>query len=629
MSAFAIPRTAIRHLAGCGIAVAGSALAAPQPSPGLEDLTLEQLTEIRVTSASRREERLASVPASVYVITADDIRRAGASNIVDVLRLAPNLFVGRSDASQAVIGARGQYAGTSNKMLVLVDGRTIYTPLFSGVFWDAQQLVIEDIERIEVISGPAATLWGTNGVNGVINITTRSARQTTGTLASAFGGNLERGLVARQGGTLAGDGSYRIFAKYRETDERRLENGAPAHDSSHRATAGLRADWESPAHTATVEAQVYRADVDNIGGDRDLSGGHLLARWSQPAGRDASIRLQAYYDRTERTHAGSFEEKLDILDLEVQHDWQLRPTYRVVSGAGYRLARDDIMNTPVIGFDPAHRSLWWASAFVQGEWSATPQLQLTAGLRGERNPYTGLEWLPNLRFAWRTAHDHLVWGALSRAIRAPSRIDREAFTPALRTNDTFDSEVADVAEIGYRAQLSPSVNVSLTAFHQRYPNLRSAEPTADGNVVFANGFEGRSSGVEGWGTWRLMPWWRLTGGFTVMTETIRLRSGFTDVGGVTVISNDPRHTAQLRSSWDIGRAWEADLAVRRVGHVPNFDIPATTVVDSRIAWRITPRVDASLVVQNLLDRDDVEFGAGPDARVAFRRSYFLRLRWQV
>ncbi|HET9653604.1 MAG TPA: TonB-dependent receptor plug domain-containing protein, partial [Usitatibacter sp.] len=185
MSAFAIRRRVFRHIAGCSFAAAGCALAAPQPSPGLEEMSLEQLTEIRVTSASRREERLANVPASIYVITVDDIRRSGASDIVDVLRLAPNLFVGRADTSQAVIGARGQYAGTSNKMLVLVDGRTIYTPLFSGVFWDSQQVVVEDIERIEVISGPAATLWGTNGVNGVINITTHPASRTTGRLASA------------------------------------------------------------------------------------------------------------------------------------------------------------------------------------------------------------------------------------------------------------------------------------------------------------------------------------------------------------------------------------------------------------------------------------------------------------
>ena len=625
------PRT-IRLLA-CLVCIAVPTLVRAQPQPerlaglSLEELSLEQLAEIRITSVSRREERLAGAAASIYVITSEDIRRSGVTNIVDVLRLAPNLFVGRGDSNQAIIGARGQYAGTSNKMLVLVDGRTIYTPLFSGVFWDQQDFVLEDIERIEVISGPGATLWGSNAVNGVINITTRRATRDGKGVAVGFAGDFERGAVLRSTAPLGDDAAYRVYAKYRQTDERRLDTGAPAQDRAERSLAGIRADWERGTRSASFEAEAYKALVGNLGGDRDMTGAHVLGRWQDELAQGSHLRMQGYYDHTERLHQGSFAEKLDILDLDVQHE---RPgaAHTLVSGGGYRAARDNVDNTAVIGFDPALAYQWWANAFVQDEWALAKDLQLTFGLKGERNPYTGVEWLPNARFTWRFVGDHVLWGALSRAIRAPSRIDRDAFTPVLVTNQAFEAEVANVAELGYRAQVDSTANVSLTLYHHRYPNLRSvALAPQPGTVVVANGFEGRTTGLEGWAGWRPVPWWRLTGGFTVMSEDIRVRAGQVDVGGVGQISNDPRHTAQLRSSWDIGRAWEADVAVRNVGHIPNFDVPQYTVWDSRIGWRSTRGLDVDLVVQNLFDRTYSEFGPA-GGRAVFGRTWFLKLRWR-
>jgi iron complex outermembrane receptor protein len=601
--------------------------AAPVSVAQLEDLSLEQLTQIRVTSVSRREERLADAPASIYVISAEDIRRSGATNIVDVLRLAPNLFVGRTDANQAVIGARGQYAGASNKMLVLIDGRTIYTPLFSGVFWDAQYPMVEDIERVEVISGPASTLWGTNGVNGVINITTRSARDTQGTLAVAHAGNQERGAGVRQGGE-AGGIYYRAYAKYRQTDDWPLASGDTARDASERMLAGIRMDRPHANGGSTVEAEIYKGDVDNLGGDRSMKGGHVLGRWQQSDGDAHGIRLQAYYDRTERVHLGSFEEKLDILDLDLQHESRFA-RHHVVVGGGYRFAHDDIANTAVIGFAPARVNQQWGNGFVQDEWPIADGLALTAGLKAERNPYTGVEWLPNLRLSWDAAPGQFVWAALSRALRAPSRIDRDAFTPVLRTNSTFEAEVAKVVEVGYRAQLTQQANVSLTAFHQQYPNLRSVQLAQDGTgVVLANGFEGHATGLEGWGTLRVAPWWKLTAGFTVMSESFNVRAGYTDLGGVTQFSNDPRHTVQLRSSWDIAPAYELDVAVRNVGHIPNYEVPAYTVVDARLGWRVQRDLDVSLVLQDAFDRSYSEFGA-VSSRSQFGRSWFIKVRWQT
>jgi len=599
--------------------------AASASAPDLAELSLEQLADIVVTSTSRRPEKLIEAPASVYVISAEDIRRSGATNIVQALRLAPNLFVGLGDGNQAVIGARGQYAGTSDKMLVLVDGRTIYTPLFAGVFWDAQFFMVEDIERIEVISGPAATLWGSNGVNGVISITTKSAADTRGALVAAHGGNDERGAAVRQGWDLPGGGAYRLYARYRSTRENSLDTGAPANDASERTIAGFRADW---LDRATLSGDVYKGTIDNLGGNRSVSGGHLLGRWSEALSSGAVLRITSYYDVTRREHLGSFKERLDLFDADVLYENRPAENHTLVAGGGYRFARDDIVNTPVIGFSPQRASFEWANVFVQDEWRLTRALELTGGLKAERNPYTGTEWLPNLRLSWTWSPGQFAWGALSRAIRAPSRIDRDAFTPVLRTNDTFKSEVANVAELGYRAQVTPALNVSATVFYQRYPNLRSAQLTADGaGVIFANGFEGRAHGLESWATWLVTPRWKVTGGFTLLSERFNLRAGFSDVAGITQFSNDPRHTALLRSSWDLGRDWEADVTVRNVGRIPNFAVPGYTALDARLAWRPRRDLELAIAAANVSDGPYAEFGA-PGARAVFDRSYMLQVRWQ-
>ncbi|HEX4781559.1 MAG TPA: TonB-dependent receptor, partial [Usitatibacter sp.] len=264
----------------------------------------------------------------------------------------------------------------------------------------------------------------------------------------------------------------------------------------------------------------------------------------------------------------------------------------------------------------------------QDEWKLAREVELTMGLKAERNPYTGVEWLPNVRLGWTVAPGHFLWTALSRAVRAPSRIDRDAFSGVLETNDTFGSEVANVAELGYRAQLTPEFSLSATAFYHRYPNLRSVQFTPDGTgVIFANGLEGTAHGVESWATWQVSPRWRVSGGFTALSERFAVRPGHVDLGGVTQISNDPRHTALLRSSWDIGRVWEADLTVRNVGRIPNYDVPEYTALDARIGWRARPGLEVALIAQNLSGSDHAEFGAA-GIRAVFDRAYLVRVTWQ-
>lgn len=609
---------------------AGAAHAALQPLQvaDLADLSLEQLAEVSVTSATRRPERLAEVPASVFVITRDDIRRSGATTLPEVLRLAPNLHVGRTDTTQYAISARGGNANLANKMLVLVDGRTIYSPIFSGVFWDAQDILVEDIERIEVVSGPGATLWGTNAVNGVISITTLASSRTQGPMASAGAGGRERTVAVRHGGKLGPDAHYRLHAKHDDRDGLQGEGGGSLQDPGHRSQLGFRADWQRGAGDLTLQGDAYRGTHDSLLGRRELSGANLVGRWSGRDPRD--FRVQVYLDRTERDQRGVFRETRNTFDIEGNRLTTLA-NHAVVWGAGYRASRDRIGNSAAIAFLPERRTLEWANVFLQDEVTLASNLKATLGLRLEHNTFTGLEWLPNARVGWQPSPTSLAWVAASRAVRAPSRIDRDLFFPGtppyerIAGGPGFESEVAEVTELGYRAQPSPAFTFSTTLFHHRFDDLRSIELVGGRNVI-ANGFEGRLRGIEGWGSWRALPNLQLAAGFVALSERFDTRPGVVDLGGRPSLGNDPRRTAFVRLQWDATTDWQLDMAARHVGRVPDPVVPAYTAVDARVGWRITPRLEASLRVENLLGRRFAEFEA-PGTRAVFGRTWFLRFTW--
>lgn len=594
----------------------------------IADLELEQLTRITVTTASRRVERLIDAPASIFVINAEDIRRSGATSIPEALRLAPNLHVARTDSSQYAVSARGGTTETTNKMLVLIDGRTVYTPLFSGVFWDAQDILLENIERIEVISGPAATLWGANGVNGVINIITLPAGKTRGLLVSGGAGTEERGVGVRYGGALGNTGGhFRAHIKHFERDRHDAALGGELRDEARRTHAGFRMDWKE----FVVLGNAYRSDVETPAGMRDISGSNLVARWGATRGEGADVRVQVYLDHVEREHVGSFGEGLDTFDIEYQQSALWGSKHRLVWGAGYRHARDRVDNSASLAFLPADKKLDWGNVFIQDEIAVRTDLRATLGLKFERNPYSGIESLPSLRLAWTPAPDHLIWGALSRSVRAPSRIDRDLNLPgappfvALMGNDTFQSEVAKVIEGGYRAQVTDAGSLSITAFHHVFPNLRSISPPGR---FLANGIEGRTTGIEGWASYRFNPGWRVSGGATFMNHTRKVKPGEVDLGGLPSLGNDPRRTGQLRMSWDATPRHEVDVAVRHASDLPNPSIPGYTVVDARVAWRLLPSLELAVEVKNLLDREYSEFGA-PANRAIFERAVFLRARWTL
>ena len=633
--------------ARCATALVAALLAAPVAAAvvpaqdeDIAELSLEELANIQVTSVSRRSEPLSDAAASIFVITGNDIRRAGATSLPEALRLAPNLQVARVDARNYAVTARGYSSPFENKLLVLIDGRTVYSPLFSGVFWDVQDVVLDDVARIEVISGPGATLWGANAVNGVINIITKSSAATQGALLAATIGRDARDGAVRYGGRLAGDGHYRAYAKHAENDDTHTATGATSQTGWHRDQAGFRTDWGHSAHGLTVQGDVYDAQLRQAGTPNiRVAGANLLGRGARTFADGSSATVQLYWDHTERDQPRAFHERLDTFDLQVQHAVRIRGNH-IVWGGGYRLGRDRVENGPAFGFLPGTLDLHWANLFAQDEIALRDDLRLTAGLKIEDNNYTGVEVLPTLRLAWNPRPASLVWTSLSRAVRAPSRIDRDFYSPikprvvngvpqyAVAGGPGFESETAKVFELGYRAQPSATLSYATTLFFSRYDRLRTLEPNPSGpGSVFENQADGLTRGIEAWASWQAADAWRLSGGGVVQRVGTTLRPGSRDLTGTTgLFTSDPTHYWQVRSSYDIGAGQEFDVTLRHVGALPRPAVPAYTAVDARWGWRIRPGVDLSIIGHNLFDPRHAESGA-PATRSEYERALAVRVVW--
>lgn len=624
-----------RAVLAASMLIAAPARAADPQIASLADLSLEQLTQIEVTSVSRRNERLADAPAAVYVITAEEIRRSGAASIMEALRLAPNLEVMRADANQYAISARGFASVLANKLLVMIDGRTVYSPLFSGVLWENQDVPLQDIERIEVVSGPGGTLWGTNAVNGVINIVTRSAHDTRGLSAvGRVGTEFSRGTV-QYGDAIGSSARYRVYGIYRNLESTDRPNGTDVGDASDRFQGGFRVDWGRGEHQFMVEGDGYHSNVDQGATTRKVGGQDLVARWVRQSTQGSTVQVQAYYDRTTRDQPNAIRDELNTFEIEAQHGFRPLRAHDVVWGAGYRYQPDRVVNLgPALAFDPPNRRLSIASFFAEDDISIIERLTLTLGGRLEHNVYTDWEVLPNVRLAWKPASERLVWGAVSRAVRAPSRVDVEFFTPAapphfvLNGGPDFVSEISTVYELGYRAQPTASSSYSVSLYYDDWDRLRSLEPTAAG-PVFRNGIAGHTKGIETWATYRPIRWWRLSAGWTAQSIDLHVEPGVASVGGVALLGNDPRHWWSARTSFDLGSSAEVDVAVRQIGSLPNPPVPRYTAVDARVGWTPARLLEIAVVGRNLLDDRHAEWGA-PAARPEFEREGYvqatLRLR---
>jgi iron complex outermembrane receptor protein len=612
----------------------------PLTALDLKSLSIEDLMDLEVTSVSKQPERLADAPSSIFVITSQAIRRSGVTTLAEALRLAPNLQVARFDASQYAISARGFNNAVGNKLLVLIDGRTVYTPLFSGVFWEQQDLMLEDVDRIEVISGPGATLWGANAVNGVINVTTRRASETQGALVSLRGGSEEAGASLRYGGALGENGHFRIHAKGTQLDNTETADGTAVPDGFDRGQAGFRADWQSGNDEFTLQGDVYAAQAEDRGapafgpiGRIESSGANLLTRWTRQF-ETSDLRIQAYVDHSEREDLNTFSPEADILDFELEHSLR-RGNNRFVWGGGYRRGSDDVEDGMFLGlipsgFIPASKDQDWWNVFGQADFALTESLTVTAGLKFEHNDYTGVEHLPSVRLAWKASPQLSVWGAASRAVRAPSRIDRELFLPTtppflFSGGPNFVSEVAYVYEAGLRGQVSSRVTYSATVFWHEWDKLRSGSAPI---VVIQNQISGSAYGLEAWGTWEVAEGFRLSGGLMSLRKDLELEAGSTDPSGVENpnLSNDPRQQAMLRASVDLASNHQFDLTARHVGSLPHPVVPDYTAVDLRYAWRAKPELELSLVVRNAFDEEHPEFNDTP-GRSEIARDVYGQIRW--
>jgi iron complex outermembrane receptor protein len=603
----------------------------------LKKLSVEELMNVVVTSVSRRAEPLSHAASAIQVITQDDIRRSGATSLPEALRLASNLQVAQVDSRQWAISARGFNGTTANKLLVLIDGRTVYTPLFSGVFWDVQDVPLAEIDRIEVISGPGATLWGANAVNGVINVITKAPQDSRGLLVAGGAGTTLRGSgSARYGGTLGGGVRYRVYGKGFDRDATEFATGLNATDDWQMGQGGFRVDWQKGERNRfTVQGDAYGGEMGQpSGSDVAVNGGNILGRWSRTLSANSELRVRMYYDKTHRDIPGVFAEDLNTYDVELLHRTLLGRRHNLIWGLSYRLLDDHVRNSPSLAFLPADDVDHRFGGFIQDEITLAPdRLTVTLGAKAEHNEAVGLELQPSGRLNWRLGQRGTLWAAVSRALRAPSRIDHEFFAPGqppyvLAGGPDFRSEELVAYELGYRLQ-HRALMMSLATFYNRYDRLRSVEqtnPPAAFPVVIGNGVEGESYGAELTAEYQIADAWRVRAGYTELRVNLWAKPTSTDPSGGGNESHSPDRQFSLNSSVDLPLGLRVDGGLRYVGEIANQQLPAYTELDARLTWSPTAQLDLSLVGQNLLHRRHAEFGT-PTTRREIERGVHGAVQW--
>lgn len=611
-------------------------------------MTVEQLINMPVISAGKKSQRLSQTAAAVFVISQEDIRRSGVTSVPEALRMAPGIQVARINTHSWAISSRGFNGLFANKLLVLIDGRSVYTPLFSGVYWDTQDLMLEDVDRIEVIRGPGATLWGANAVNGVINIITKNAKDTKGGLLSAGGGSEERyfgGL--RYGGDMGDSGAYRLFGKGFSRDGSNRLGEESGDDDWQGAHGGFRADWELDADTfslagdghyqeksadfltPSLEAASAVPTTDNL----YLNGANLIGRWLHKHSEGSETQLQGYYEHVERDDS-VIEHDRDTFDLEVQQRQRILESHELIGGLGYRASRDHIDGTFVLSADPSRRTSNLFTAFLQDDYSLTEKTHFILGSKLEHTEFTGFEVQPNARFLTNFSEGHTFWTAISRAVRTPSRIandgtinvgafrDPDSGLPGLlsvRGSGGYDSEDLLAYEMGYRALLTPRFSLDLALFLNEYDDLQTAEPGSPilSNdplpthlvvpFTFENKAEGTTHGLELVADWSVASTWRLVGTYSYLDVDIDLDSDSLDRFASQTENENPTNQFMIRSQLDLPYSLELDSSLRYVSALTAASVDAYYDLDIRLGWRPVSDLELSIVGQNLLDDDHFEF----------------------
>jgi len=645
--------------------------------PDVTAMSMEDLMNLQVTSVSKHTQKVADAAAAIFVITQEDIRRSGATSIPEALRLVPGLEVARIDQNKWAIGSRGFNGRFDNKLLVLIDGRSVYTPLFSGVYWNVEDVMLEDVDRIEVIRGPGATLWGANAVDGVINVITKKAKSTQSAVVTAGAGTEERAAGGvRYGGKLGDNTYYRAYTKYFDWGPSAYPSGMTAHDGWDALRGGFRADWTpAGANSLTLQGDIYRTRFDEtltvaslsapysntFPNDGKYSGGNILGRWNH-ASEGSSMSLQMYYDNTTITDHSLFGDHQNILDIDFQHGFHVGDSQQFVWGVGYRSIRDKNDASFTVSLQPNQVTLNQFSTFIQDEISlADNRLQITLGSKFERNEFTGFEIEPNARLLWNLTPNQSIWTAVSRAVRTPAlteeglRLNSQVIPPGTPANPTplpavvavfgsqqFNSEDLLAYELGYRVQATSSVSLDIATFYNNYSNLRSAEPGApfvEGSpaptdivipFVAGNKMSGGTYGVELFADWKVIPKWRLVGSYSYLQMDIHKNRDSQDPTPDNPNGSSPRHQWYLRSSIDLPKHFEQDTTLRFVDQLPGLNVPSYYSLDAHLGWRPVTKLEISIGGQNLLNNWHFEFM--PDfvntSPTVVKRSIFGSITWK-
>jgi iron complex outermembrane receptor protein len=578
----------------------------------VRQLSIEELANVEITSVSRRPESLAQAPASVFVITAEDIRRSGAINLPEALRLAPNLEVARMNGFAYAISARGfNSPESSNKLLVMVDGRSVYSPLASTVFWENVDVPLADIARIEVVSGPGSTLYGANAVNGVINIVTKSADDSQGALLDATAGTADMKVMGRYGFAPWSGAAFRIYG---QTSHANDTSPVSVLDTSRtgwvRNQGGFRLDQKLDGDNLTLQGDAF-ANTATATDNKRNRGYNLTGRWSHDLETGSSLEVQAYADETSQIVTGQLREQLDTADLQAQHNTALWWNDTFIWGGEYRHSKEAIYSSAAFFANPVtHLDI--ENLFAQDSFRLLDRLKVTTGIKIENSSFSNVEFMPDLRFAWQLTDSDMLWASVSRAVRTPSKVDRELQEPGLLIPaPRFHSEKLTAYEAGYRGQPLADLSLSVSLYYNLYDDLRteSFTPVTIAPVQLRNGITGDNYGAEAWAKYAVTDWWRLSLGANWLQRTEHLKPNRVDLTFGQSLGQDPPYQAQLRSEMNLLQDWEFDAALRSIGHVKARDastgntkvlVGAYTEMDVRLGWHATQTTVISLEGFNLL-----------------------------
>lgn len=629
------------------------------------EMSIEELMNIEITTASKKEEKLFKTPAATYVITSEDIRRSGATSIMEALRMVPGLQVARINANKWAISSRGFNQEFANKMLVMIDGRSIYTPHYGGVRWDTHDVMLEDIERIEVIRGPGGTLWGANAINGIINIIMKNAKDTQGVLATGGGGTEEEGFGAvRYGGRIYDKTYFRVYSKYFNRGDGTQPTGGSGKDGWDVFRGGFRIDsYPTERDQWTLLGDIYDGGIGQTGTtysltapisqsythENSVNGGNILARWKRTFSEDSDMILQIYYDRQKRLEK-VLGETLNTYDIDFQHHFPLNDSHEIIWGLGYRLNRHTLDGTFNYSLNPRHRDLNIYSGFLQDRITLVEdKLKLTVGTKIEHNNFCGFEFQPSGRLMWTPDNRNTVWGAITSAMKTPNRYDRDSTTSwgVFQIDSSIVSQEAygddDVGceeviayELGYRTKPTDKLLLDVVGFLNIYDGITATERMANiskpGYTIWpykiGNNLDGETYGVEISATYQASKNWRLNAGYTFLQMQLHPDSSNT-TRDAAVEGQSPHNQFHLRSFYDIRDDLELDFSLNYIDNLPEGDIPHYLRFDVRLGWHVTENLELSVVGQNLFDKRHPEFGAeAGQVPTEAERGLYIKLTYQ-